>query len=77
MALDQFFDGLNYIDDFLRLQFDPNWNNLTRVEFNSGAYSLEIIQLEMKAVPVPAAIWLYGSDLIALIRFQKRNSGLV
>ena len=33
--------------------------------------------LSVSAVPVPAAVWLFGSGLIGLIGFAKRKKGSV
>jgi len=43
-----------------------DWKGL---EVNSNSY----IQLEVSAVPVPAAIWLFGSALIGLVGMSRRT----
>lgn len=72
LQLDNLFDGLNGMADFQRLQFDSDWSGLTRVEFDSGAYSLDNIQLNLAAVPVPAAIWLFASGLVGILGLRRK-----
>jgi hypothetical protein len=38
-----------------------------------GAGSVTVAETPISAVPVPAAIWLFGSGLISLIGFSKRK----
>ena len=73
LQLDGFFDGLGGINDFQLITLDTNWSNLTRVEFDNSAYSLDNIQLDINPVPIPAAFWLFGSGVIGLIGFSKRK----
>ena len=73
LSLDGIFDGLGGTNDFQLFTFDSSWNNLTRVEFDSTAYSLDNIQLDVNPVPVPAAVWLFGSGLIGLAGFARRK----
>ena len=72
--LDSLFDGLGGINDFQSITLDANWNNLTRVEFDSSAYSLDNIQLDINQVPVPTAVWLFGSGLLGLIGVARRKA---
>lgn len=37
--------------------------------YNAGFY---ITQIATTAVPIPAAVWLFGSGLLGLLRFRKR-----
>ena len=38
-----------------------------------GAASVAVTEIPVSAVPIPAAIWLFGSGLIGLIGFAKRK----
>ena len=38
-----------------------------------SGYDLDALNKELTAVPVPAAVWLFGSGLIALVGFSKRK----
>ena len=74
LQLDSLFDGLGGINDFQLIALDASWSNLTRVEFDNSAYSLDNIQLDLKPVPVPAAVWLFGSGLIGLVGVARRKA---
>ncbi len=39
--------------------------------FQTGDYTLSITGAEFSAVPIPAAIWLFGSGLVALFRIRR------
>jgi len=73
LSIDDVFDGLGGVNDFQLITFDPSWRNLTRVELDNAAYSLDNIQLDMNPVPVPAAVWLFGSGLFGLIGIARRK----
>lgn len=73
LQLDSLFDGLGGINDFQLITLDASWSNLTRVEFDNSAYSLDNIQLDLNSVPVPAAVWLFGSGLIGLVGVARRK----
>lgn len=72
--LDGLFDGLGGINDFQLITLDATWSDLTRVEFDDSAYSLDNIQLDISSVPVPAAVWLFGSGLLGLVGVARRKS---
>ena len=72
LQLDNVFDGLDGVADFQRLQFDTGWSGLTRIELDSGAYSLDNIELNLTAVPVPAATWLLASGLLGLLALSRK-----
>ena len=40
---------------------------------NSGVYGMAVISGEVSAVPIPAAVWLFGSGLIGLVGFARRK----
>lgn len=73
LPLDNIFDGLGGAADFQAYQFDASWSGLTRVEFDSSAYSLDNIQLNIAAVPLPAAVWLFASGAIGLLALRKNS----
>jgi len=39
-----------------------------------GQYGIEISSVEISQVPVPAALWLFGSGLIGLVGVMRRNN---
>jgi len=47
---------------------------------NDFAWASEVafdkVQLTVSAVPVPAAVWLFGSALIGLVGFSKRRKAV-
>ena len=53
--------------------FDSSWKNLSSVTFTQanshGAYD----NIVVTAVPVPAAVWLFGGGLAFLIRVSRRK----
>ena len=56
--------------------FDSNWTDLSRVEIS---WPTEIVALgsidnvSLQAIPIPAAVWLFGSGLGLLGWFRKRS----
>jgi hypothetical protein len=50
--------------------FDPAWSNLSSVEFGAtlgtGLDGVVIDNITVSAVPIPAAVWLFGSALAGL-----------
>lgn len=77
-------DG-NY--DIQTIAFDENGqlygaynNNIYSININTGAYNLvssgaftDIRGMEFSVVPVPAAVWLFGSGLLGLAGFARRK----
>ena len=55
--------------------FDLSINGLSD-SFGSSLDNPNIIAAEVQVVPVPAAIWLFGTGLIGLIGFAKRRVGV-
>jgi len=67
--------------------FDFNFNRINRLSFhsfggsgydpnnlgNGNMFAFDNFTYELNAVPVPAAVWLFGSGLIGLIGFAKRK----
>jgi hypothetical protein len=48
----------------------------TRYYF-TGSSDVPYASFAVSAVPVPAAVWLFGTALIGLVGFSKRKSGIV
>jgi len=56
-----------------------DWLNLTQVTFESissgiGSSSIEIDNIVVTAVPIPAAFWLFGSALAGLGRIRRKQT---
>ena len=74
--------GFNWGSYALSLYIDPSWNGKT-LEFGvssaatgytaSGVYYDNFNLSGTPAVPVPAAIWLFGSGLLGLVGMARRN----
>jgi hypothetical protein len=74
--------GVNWGSYALALYIDPTWNGMT-LEFGvnnaatsytmSGVYYDNFNLSETPAVPVPAAVWLFGSGLLGLIGVARRS----
>ena len=47
-----------------------NGANSFTVTFNAGG---SVVTVDVQAIPIPGAIWLFGSGLIALVGLQKRG----
>jgi len=58
--------------------FDSSWSNLLRVEIvddqNAQPYLTGIEQLQASAVPIPAAVWLFGSALAGLGWMRRKQT---
>ena len=61
-------------------QFYSSGATITSVFFNEdspgdnvGLYSMELSGVDFAPVPVPAAMWLFGSALISLVAIKRRN----
>jgi len=75
--------GLNWGSHAVSLYIDPSWNGKT-LEFGfnsaataytmSGVYYDNLSLTGTPAVPVPAALWLFGSGLLGLIGVARRRS---
>ena len=57
----------NFTDDIAFV-----WNTST---LGGGNYSASITNLSASVVPVPAAVWLFGSGLIGLVGFARVKTG--
>lgn len=49
-------------------------NNGTLVWNFGGAFGLGVVAIDVQVVPVPAAVWLFGSGLIGLIAVARRRA---
>jgi hypothetical protein len=64
------------------LTFDPNLNYYAFIAGGSIFPTSVDVQLdvsdgnEVSAVPVPAAVWLFGSGLLGFISYSRRNKRL-
>jgi hypothetical protein len=58
------------------LVFGEQWSGLTRVEFGSAGSNggQEIDNIVVNAVPIPAAVWLFGSALAGLGWMRRKQS---
>ena len=60
--------------------FDSTWTNLARVEFkfqavNSGGFAAGFVDnISVTAVPIPAAVWLFGSALAGLGWMRRKQT---
>ena len=54
--------------DFSSTAYDDNWGNTDRI------YVTNFSITEVSAVPVPAAVWLFGSGLLGLIGIARRRA---
>ena len=71
-TIDGLRDGADGIEDFETFIFTPGFTDLTRVEVGSVIFSMD--NLVVSAVPVPAAVWLFGSGLLGLVGVARRKS---
>ena len=53
--------------DGIRIQFGPD-------AFNVGIDNIEFTTAQVSAVPVPAAVWLFGTALVGLLGFRRRQT---
>lgn len=60
------------LSDFTDLKFIVS--NDTDTAFNSTLYIDNISSGSVSAVPVPAAVWLFGSGLVGLLGFNRKRS---
>ena len=77
LSLDMLRDGQGGVDDFQTFSFDGSWGSLTSVQFATlepNAYlSFDNIVTGAAVVPVPAAVWLFGSALAGLGWMRRRS----
>lgn len=63
---------------FQNFSFDNSWTNLTSLDITlSSGNFLSIDNVQLNAVPIPAAVWLFASGLIGLIGiFRQKKTAL-
>jgi len=57
--------------------FGSEWTNLTSVMFignNHGAYDNIVLSSNVSVVPLPAAVWLFGSGIMMLLGFGRNRT---
>ncbi|MCW8933167.1 MAG: VPLPA-CTERM sorting domain-containing protein [Gammaproteobacteria bacterium] len=66
--------GVNQYSSYSRVFSDENTNNWNGYEglgvYGNGIY---LVRESISAVPVPAAVWLFGSGLIGLVGVSRRR----
>jgi hypothetical protein len=60
--------GMNWSGD---ISTSPAGTNLLNVTFSDGT----VLSVDIKVVPVPAAVWLFGSGLLGMIAVARRRRG--
>jgi hypothetical protein len=61
---------------FAPMAFDPNEHYYAFVAGGSALPTSVDLDLQVSAVPVPAAVWLFGSGLLGLAGFNRRKQTL-
>jgi hypothetical protein len=54
--------------------FDGSWSNLTGIDVYTGATGFQLDNIVVTAVPVPAAVWLFGSALAGLGWMRRKQT---
>ncbi|MDX2507825.1 MAG: VPLPA-CTERM sorting domain-containing protein [Gammaproteobacteria bacterium] len=72
--LDGINDGSGAVDDFQTALLPSTFQNLSSVEFSVPiGYRYTLDNIAISSVPLPAAVWLFGSGLIGLIGIARRK----
>jgi len=68
--------NVGYPAEWTSFDLDSSWNALERVEFSMGGdgFGASIDNLVVTAVPVPAAVWLFGSALAGLGWMRRKQT---
>jgi len=72
LALDGVFDGIGGVEDFQK--YVLNWDKLVRLDFNTDGIAFD--NIEVSAVPIPTAVWLFASGLFMLLSFNRTFSNI-
>jgi len=59
--------GLSWSED---TSFSPAGTDLLNITFTDGT----VLSVDIKVVPVPAAVWLFGSGLLGLVGVARRKA---
>ena len=64
---------IHYIDDYVFVQqpTSPYWGNMN---VSSGNYGIWMVSDTVPEVPIPAAIWLFGTGLLGLVGVARRKA---
>lgn len=81
IAVDDYLVSSGTVGDFNTYLFPSlfeHYDGVDRIEIRASPTSTEYLQIdnlvvEMSAVPVPAAVWLFGSGLLGLIGVARRK----
>lgn len=77
ILLDNLNDGPGGAIDFQTLIFNPDWLDLTHVllkGINDIQYTyFNFDNISLTLVPIPSAVWLFGSGLIGLVGVARRK----
>jgi hypothetical protein len=63
---------LNFSDNSVHIRYDVGAGNPT-FDFTGGRAQFQITT-DVSAVPVPAAVWLFGSGLMGLLGFNRKRA---
>jgi hypothetical protein len=79
--IDLISDGIGGVDDFQSFSFDSQWGNLLSVNFNASPQvasiygtKLNFDNIVVSNVPIPPALWLFGSGLLGLIGVARKKT---
>ena len=66
------FDGTNFTLDY---HWDASYNGGVGLGLGTGPFDVTVYDLHLAGtvVPVPAAAWLFGSGLLALVGMARRK----
>ena len=48
-------------------------NTIFGIEVAKNGWNIEAVAIDVQTVPVPAAVWLFGSGLLGLIGMARRK----
>jgi len=71
-TIDGMMDGPGGMDDFQVFAFSSDFRDMVSVQITGEMFALD--NLNTSPVPVPAAVWLFASGLLALTGIARRRS---